>query len=181
MLVALLRPLGALLLAGGLLAKCNRDDLAPTPVVYKGPLLETENEVMLISDSARLQIRLTAPLEQLFENSDRLWPKGLNITFYNKPGTEVINTLQARWGRYDANRQLYIMRGDVRVNNVPQQQKLFTEEAFYNRAKQKIYTQKSMYVRVQTPTDTLRGHGLTANQDFSRYTILEPIGTSQGL
>ncbi len=168
-----------MLLAGLLLALagCQQKDAGAKRIAYTGPLLETDNVVTLLSDSARLHIRLTAPLEQRFENSDILYPKGVSVTFYDKPGKLVINTLNARWGKFDNAKQLYIMRGAVQVANVPQQQTLHTEELFYNRAQQKIYTDSAMFVRVQTPTEVLTGYGLTANQDFSRYGIHRPVGT----
>lgn len=164
-------------LASLLLAGCQKTEEAPAPIQYKGPLLETENVVELLSDSARLHIRLTAPLEQRFENNDILYPKGVNVTFYDKPGKLVVNTLVAKWGKFDNNKQLYIMRGAVKVANVPQQQQLATEELFYNRMQQKIYTDSAMFARVQTPTEVLTGYGLTANQDFSSYGIHRPTGT----
>jgi len=165
---------GLLLVAA--LAGCQAKDKEAKPVVYTGPLIETENVVTLLSDSARLHIRLTAPLEQRFENSDILYPKGVKVTFYDKPGKLIINTLVAKWGKFDNAQQLYIMRGAVKVANVPQQQALDTEELFYNRARQKIYTDSTMFVRVQTPTEVLTGYGLSANQDFSRYGIHKPKG-----
>ena len=177
-MLALLRAAALLLLAAGLLpASCSKQAEAPAQIIYKGPLLETENVVTLLSDSARLHIRLAAPLEQRFENNDLLYPKGVSVTFYDKPGKLVVNTLQAKWGKFDNSQQLYIMRGAVKVTNVPQQQHLDTEELFYNRMQQKIYTDSAMFVRVQTPTEVLTGYGLTANQDFSRYGIHRPIGT----
>jgi len=171
------RGLGAALLLAGLLAGCQKKEEAPKQIVYKGPLFETENVVTLLSDSARLHIRLTAPLEQLFENSDRLYPKGAKVTFYDKPGKMVVNTLVAKWVKYDNSKQLYIMRGAVKVANEPERQTLDTEELFYNSGQKKIYTDTAMFVRVQTPTEVLTGYGLTANQDFSRYGILRPVGT----
>jgi LPS export ABC transporter protein LptC len=167
--------LPALLLAA-LLAGCQPKEKEAKPVMYTGPLMETENVVTLLSDSARLHIRLTSPLEQRFENSDILYPKGVMVTFYDKPGKLIINTLVAKWGKFDNAQQLYIMRGAVKVANVPQQQQLDTEELFYNRAQQKIYTDSAMFVRVQTPTEVLTGYGLRANQDFSRYGIHKPQG-----
>jgi hypothetical protein len=65
----------------------------------------------------------------------------------------------------------------VRVANVPQQQTLTTEELFYDKIKRKIYTDSAMFVRVQTPSEVLTGYGLTANEDFSRYSIRRPTGT----
>ncbi len=159
------------------LGGCQGKEEEVKQLVYTGPLLETDNVVTLLSDSARLHIRLTAPLEQRFENSDLLYPKGVSVTFYDKPGKLVVNTLVAKWGKFDNSKQLYIMRGAVKVANVPQQQTLNTEELFYDRNRQKIYTQDSMFVRVQTPTEVLTGKGLSANQDFSSYRLFRPIGT----
>lgn len=167
-------------IAGLLLAAlvgCQEKQQEAPPVMYTGPLIETDNVVTLLSDSARLHVRLTSPLEQRFENSDILYPKGATVTFYDKPGKLVINTLFAKWVKFDNAKQLYIMRGTVKVANVPQQQTLNTEELFYNRGQQKIYTDSAMFVRVQTPTEVLTGYGLTANQDFSRYGIHRPVGT----
>jgi LPS export ABC transporter protein LptC len=165
------------MLLAGLAVACQTKEKAPPKVIYNGPLMETTNVVTLLSDSARLKIRLTAPVEQVFENSDRLYPKSATVTFYDKAGKLIVNTLFARWVKFDNAKQLYIMRGAVKVSNVPQQQTLTTEELFYNQNQRKIYTDSAMFVRVQTPTEVLTGYGLTANQDFSRYGILRPVGT----
>ncbi|MGI4833693.1 MAG: LPS export ABC transporter periplasmic protein LptC [Janthinobacterium lividum] len=166
------------MLLGLLAAGCQPEQEAPKLPTYKGPLLQTEHVITLISDSARPHIRLTGPLKQQFESGDVLYPQGALVTFYDtKTGKLVVNTIQAKWAKYESNKQLYIMRGDVRVANVPQQQKLNTEELFYDRGKQQIYTDRKMFVRVETPAEVLTGYGLTANQDFSRYSIYKPLGT----
>jgi len=170
------RGVASWLLAGLLAAGCQKKDDVVKHIIYNGPQLETENVVELLSDSARLHIRLTAPLEQVFDNSDRLYPKGTTVTIYDKPGKVIVNTIKARWAKFDNAKQLFILRGAVKVANVPEQQQLDTEELFYNRSQQKIYTDSAMFVRVQTPTEVLTGNGLTANQDFSRYGIHRPKG-----
>ena len=160
-----------------LLAGCEKKDADLKQVVYKGPFFETDNVVTLLSDSARLHIRLTAPLEQVFDNSDRLYPKGAVVTIYDKAGKVIVNTIRGNWAKFDNAKQRYILRGLVKVANVPQQQTLATEELFYDRNKQQIFTDSAMFVRVQTPTEVLTGNGLTANQDFSSYRLFHPIGT----
>jgi LPS export ABC transporter protein LptC len=169
--------LAATLLAASPLAGCTEKEEAAKPIVYSGPLVETTNVETLVSDSARLQLRLTAPLEQQYENGDMLYRKSVRVQVYDKPGTLVVNTLDAKFGKLDKAKQLYTMRGDVRVANVPQQQTLRTEELFYDKLKRKIYTDVKMKVRVQTPTEVLLGEGLEANEDFSWYRILNPTGT----
>lgn len=167
--------LAAAALLAGLATACQPKEKEAPRVIYHGPLMEVDKVVTFLSDSARLKIRLTAPVEQLFENSDRLYPKGATVTFYDKR-KEVVNTLVAKWVKFDNAKQLYIMRGAVKVANVPQQQTLNTEELFYNQGLRKIYTDSAMFVRVQTPTEVLTGNGLAANQDFSRYSIHQPKG-----
>ena len=164
------------LVLAALLAGCSSKATDVPPVAYTGPLLETTNVRTLFSDSAHLKLQLTAPLEQQFENGDVLYPKGMVVTFYTDGGKKVLNTLSANYGKVDKLKNIYTMRGNVRVVNEPQQQRMNTEELFFDRNKRQIYTDSAMFVRVETPTETLTGYGLTANQDFSRYRILKPVG-----
>jgi LPS export ABC transporter protein LptC len=168
---------GGLMLAATLLSGCDKQEKAAAPVVYQGPLAETTDVIILMSDSARLQVRLMAPLMQQFENNDIIYPKSVLVKSYDKPGKVVVSTLAAKYAKQEGGKQLYTMRGDVRVTNVPQQQTLKTEELFYDKAKRKIYTDTAMFVQVQTPTEVLTGYGLEANEDFSRYKIRRPVGT----
>lgn len=168
---------GALLTWWALAAGCEKKAVTGPKLVYNGPLMETTNVLSLVSDSAKLKFQLTAPLEQRFENEDDIYPKGMVVTFYSSDGKKtVINTLAARYGKFDKAKNLYIMRGDVRVVNVPQEQRLNTEELFFDKNKQLIYTAPAMFVKVTTPTEYLTGYGLTANQNFSRYRITKPSG-----
>ena len=166
--------LGALLLAGG----CQKADSEgiTKKVTYNGPILETANVLMLVSDSARLRIRLTAPLEQQFENGNMIYPKGVRLTSMAPDGRTVVSTIVGNYGKFEKDKNLYTLRGNVRVTNEEKQQTLSTEEAFYDKPKASIYTKKDVAVRVTTPTEVLTGRGLTANQDFSRYRILTPTG-----
>ena len=166
--------LGTALLA----AACHQaDDAAPVKTVdYKGPMQETENVLILFSDSARLRVRLTAPLQQDYESGDSEWPKGVKFTFLDADGKTVVNTITGKYGKNEKNKGLFTIRGDVRVTNVPKQQRMNTEEAFYDQNKASIYTKEETEIKVTTPTEVLTGRGLKANQDFSWYRILTPTG-----
>jgi len=169
--------IGVCLLAGVALTACDKKAAAGPQLVYDGPLMETTNVVELMSDSAKLKFQLSAPLQQQFENSDMIYPKGMVLTFYSADGKRtVINTITANYGKYDKAKNLYSARGNVRVNNVPEHQRLHTEEIFLDKTKQLIYTDSAMFVKVETPTEYIDGYGLTANQNFSRYSIKRPTG-----
>jgi LPS export ABC transporter protein LptC len=176
-----MKGLGSYILAYGLvlsgLMSCEKqEEVQKKGVKYTGPMLETSNVMTLMSDSAQLRLRLKAPLEQIFENGDQVYPKGVDLTFLDNDGSTVINTIKGNYGKLDKTKNLYIVRGNVQVTNVEKQQRMNTEEAFYDKNKALIYTEKETEVRVTTPTESLTGRGLTANQDFSRYTILTPTG-----
>jgi len=156
---------------------CGKKEAASSEkIVYKGPTVEVTNVLTLVSDSAKLQIRLTAPLEQTFESGDQIYPNGVKVIFYGDGGRTVINTLSGKYGKFEKNKNLYTVRGDVRVRNEEKQQKMNTEEVFFDKAKAQIYTKPETFVRVETLTEVLTGYGLTANQDFSRYRIMKPEG-----
>ena len=161
---------------GFLLPGCGSKEMTGPLTVYTGPLMETTNVRTLFSDSARLKLILTAPLEQNFENGDAIYPKGMKVTVFARDGKTVLNTLAANYGKVDKAKNLYIMRGKVNAANVPNQQVMKTEELFVDRNKQLIYTTPTMAVEVVTPAERLTGFGLTANQDFSRYRIAQPTG-----
>ncbi len=58
----------------------------------------------------------------------------MKVTFYAKDGS-VVNTLSGKYGRYDKARNLYLVRHDVRVSNQEKQQKMTTEELYYDKQK----------------------------------------------
>ena len=82
---------GALVGAGLLaLVGCEKKSGNGPFVTYTGPLMETTNVRTLFSDSAKLKLQLTAPLEQQFENGDVLYPKGMVVTFYTDGGQDGV-------------------------------------------------------------------------------------------
>jgi LPS export ABC transporter protein LptC len=168
--------LGCALLAASAGGCQKKDAQVAKKVVYNGPIGETTNVLTLLSDSAKLQIKLTAPMEQTFETGDQIYPQGVKVSFYGDGGRTVVNTLEGKYAKYDKAKNLYVVRGDVRVANQVKQQKMNTEELFFDRVRAIIYTQPETKVRVETLTEVLTGNGLTANQDFSRYSILHPTG-----
>jgi LPS export ABC transporter protein LptC len=162
-----------LLLLGSLAACQPSDDDVKKKVAYKGPISETSNLTTLYSDSARLQIKLMAPLQLQFESGDGVYPKGVNMIFYDKKGT-VTNTVRANYGKYIKQKDIYFIRGNVILKNEVKNETMRTEELHWDKQKREIFTDK--FVTIQTGTEILKGHGLTASQDFSRYKILKPTG-----
>lgn len=166
------------ILLSSALAGCHQreEEVVAKKTTYTGPFMETRDLSMIVSDSAKLRVRLTSPLRQDFENSNQIYPKGVKITFLGEDGSTVVNTITGNYGLFEKNKNLYTLRGNVQVTNVPKQQTMNTEEAFYDQSKASIYTREETEIRVTTPTEVMTGRGLKANQDFSLYSILTPTG-----
>src|SRR5688572_2473910 len=156
------------------LAGCQTEIRDPDKEIkYKGPLLETHDVLTLYSDSAQVQVKVTAPLQQEYENGNSIFPKGLFVIFFQQAG-RANSTLKANYAKFFKNKALYLVRGDVVIDNQAKKEKLLTEELYWDKQKGKIYTEK--FVRIETPTEILTGEGLEANQDFSKYKIKKPTG-----
>lgn len=165
----------SLLLVG--LGSCQKQDADPSKkAVYDGPLMETTNVLTLVSDSAKLQVRLTAPLQQQFESQDIVYPKGVRVLFYSKDGKKVDNTIIGDYGKQEKNTSIYTVRGNVRVRNEEKQQRMYTEELFYDGQRNMVYTDSTMFAKIITPTDSISGYGLTYNMLTSRYKFMRVTG-----
>ncbi|GAB3542315.1 LPS export ABC transporter periplasmic protein LptC [Pontibacter brevis] len=140
---------------------------------YTGPTMENHDVITLYSDSAKLLVKLQAPVQQEFESGDGVFPEGLFVEFYEQ-GEHVTSTLKANYGKQDRNQNLFEARGNVVVNNLKKQEKLETEELYWDRRKARIYTDKM--VKITSPEEVVIGQGLEANQDFSNYRIRKVTG-----
>jgi len=161
----------------GSLESCQEEEADPVKkILYEGPTMETTNVLTFISDSAKLQVKLTAPLQQQFESGDMVYPKGVKLLFYSKDGQSVVNTISGDYGKQEKSKGVYSLRGHVRVKNEPKQQLLQTEELFFDQQKALIYTKPEMFVHIETPTDTADGYGLQADQNFTSYKMKKVTG-----
>ncbi|TPE45597.1 LPS export ABC transporter periplasmic protein LptC [Pontibacter mangrovi] len=166
--------LGLLMLVAVLGLGCKRDLKNPDEEErYTGPTIENHDVTTLYSDSAKVLIKLQAPVQQEFEGGDGVFPKGFYIEFYDEQG-KLESTLKGNYGRQETRKSLYYARGNVVVNNLKKNEKLETEELYWNRNKGRIYTDK--FVKVTSPEEVITGVGLTANQDMSRYSIKKVTG-----
>jgi LPS export ABC transporter protein LptC len=157
-----------------LVVSCGKKKLEEI-VPYNGPLIEVDNVVTLYSDSAVLRVRLKAPKEFEYQSGNREFPKGVDIEFFDNRGVKS-STLVANTGYYDKGRDIYTVTGDVKINSVQEHKKMNTEELHWNPHLDKIYTDDSVFARIETPEEILTGRGLVTNQQFTKYKFKDPAG-----
>ena len=156
-----------------LLTACEGEQATEKPVSYKGPKSEVRDMEMLMTDSARLSIRLTAPLQIELQNGDRQFPKSLYLEFYNRQGVKT-TTLRANKGFKLQASNIHTAQGNVVVVNLKKKETLRTELLNWNPDTKKLYTDK--FVTITTPDEVLKGTGLDAAQDLSSYNIRKISG-----
>jgi len=141
--------------------------------VYAGPILRSENMNTAYLDSGKTKLRIEAPVRIEYLNGNQEYEKGILVTFY-KSDTLKQSYLKADFVHYNKQQDLYTAIGHVVLEDVIKHEKLNTEKLHWSRTEGRVFNNE--FVEITTPTQILKGKGLTAKQDFSSYTILEPEG-----
>ena len=160
--------LGLTCLVFGLIWSC-RESIDPNSVpVYDGPMNSAVNIRLIHSDSAVLRSEITAPKQLEFFNGNLEFPEGIDIKIFTKEGV-LETTLRADRGYFIRDQNVYRGEGDVQIHNLIKDQRLQTEEIFWNQASRKIYTDK--FVTIQEKQTLFNGTGMEADDAFSNYQL----------
>ena len=151
----------------------NRKELL-NQEIYNGPIMEMANINTMMTDSGKLVLRLSAPDQLQFRNGNKSWPTGLVLEYYSAPESPIF-TFRSNLADFNAKENLYKGEGNVIVKNMETGDELNTELLFWSPGEEKFYTDK--FVTIISEGEVHTGKGLSANQDFSSYKILEPAGT----
>ena len=141
---------------------------------YTGPLVELGPATTFYSDSARVKMKMEAPKQLEFGNGDREFPEGLFLQFFNAEGKPT-STLKADYCYYTKKEDLYKATGNVVIQDAETNDRLDTEELYWNQKKEEVFTEK--FVRIEKDGELHVGDGLEAKQDFSYWKILNSKGT----
>lgn len=156
------------------LTSCEEKKKVEVANKYNGPLMATENLVVMYSDSGRTTVKLTTARQLKFQNEDEVYPKAVYVTFYDKNGVEY-SSLRGDSGRYEKSNGLYKVMGNVFFFNRLQQQSLATDVLNWSPLRKKVYTDRKFTIK--TPKEELHGVGMDADQDFTHYTMRRTKGT----
>lgn len=142
--------------------------------LYEGPTSILDSIQTLLSDSANVVLRLSAPKQLNYENGDQEWPEGFLLESNTSEG-EAESSFVANYVFYNKDDDLYHAKGNVIVLNYENGDELNTEELFWDPVEEEFFTEK--FVTIKSDDEVHTGEGLRATQDFSTYTILNPSGT----
>lgn len=173
--------IGLCLLGIMLLNSCSGEEAErpgrPLPPIEEGVDSESYGVTYVFSDSARVTANLmsahvTEKEEQEGEQTKKRMVHyldgGVKIIILNSYG-QTTSTIVSESAVYERDDGIAELLGNVVLNNY-NDEKLETEQLFWDEKKDSVYTDK--YVRIETADKIISGSkGLKATSDFSSYTI----------
>lgn len=161
-----LSPFCILVVAGFLFVACeqNKDKVGKA---YTGPVEIVNGVEVKYSEQGLLKVIMKTPKRLRYQNEDIVFPDTVNINFYDPTGSTVITRLRADSGRFDPRKNVYLVKGNVRVVKSQTQELLTTTELNWSPDTRKVFTEKFVSVRNMVTKDVINGNGMDAEQDFS--------------
>ena len=139
------------------------------------PELIVKDVITYRSDSGFIKAKMISKVVQYFGGDDpyTLFPEGLFVIFYDRNMNEE-STLTAGYAKSYEKRKLLVAQKDVVVRNLQKMEQLNTEELSWDQRKHIIFSDTN--VKITTPSETLFGTGLTSDERFDRYEVMNPKG-----
>ncbi len=138
------------------------------------PVDKVINVESYLSQDGSVKAKLMAPLMTITQadTPKTEFPNTLHVDFYDST-TKVQSKLSAKYGLYYTNKRLVWLRDSVVVFNVDGDT-LRCNELWWDQDKQLIYT--TVPVHIRKPDESIDGTGLTADQNFTHWTITNAKG-----
>ena len=159
-------------------SSCNNDPRDINALTGPHALQEDRayNVTILYSENGNTKARIFA--KEFIRNDFAKPPftdmrNGLKIEFFDD-SLNIESTLTAKYARFYEKAGNVLIRDSIIVHT-KKNETIKTEELVWNQNIKKIYTEKP--VEIVTPTQTMYGDALDAEEDFSRYQIKNLRGT----
>jgi len=135
------------------------------------PQIAIVNAEILYSDSARVKMKMTAPLIEEFKHKAEEpfteMPQGLKMFFYDK-NMQVESNLSADYAKYFEKKDLWECKGNVKIVNT-RGDILKTEQLFADRLNEKLYTDQYVKITKSDGSEMAGEGGFESNLDFTDY------------
>jgi len=140
------------------------------------PEMTARDIEILYSEKGQMQIKLVSPylVNKKGDEELLLFPEGFTVFFYDT-AMNLTTKITADYGISYEKKKLMEARHNVVVENLEKEEKLNTEELFWDRAKAVIYS--NQFVRLTTGGNVVTGTGLTSKEPFDVLDITHVQGT----
>lgn len=160
-----------------LLISCeNKNDKIPKSEILNLPLLTVIDDTTVYSDSGRVELIMTFPLMEQFDNSGQPYyefRKGLHVDVYDgKP--EPSGTVSSKYAKYTKSTNVWELKDSVVVIN-EKSDKLETEVLYWDQTKDLIYSDR--FVRFTNEDQIVMGTGFESDPQLRKRKIRKVSAT----
>lgn len=168
----------ALVAAVGAFWSCKEETRSFVPNVSADsgvPTMTTTNVETFISDSGYTRYHITAPLWQIFDESEEpYWrfPDGILLTQFDerlRPAADM----ECDSATYFSRRRLWRLDGHVVMVNTARDS-FITSQLFWDQARATVYSDS--FIHIVRSDRIIEGYGFESNQNMTRYTVNRPTG-----
>lgn len=165
-----------LVILAGIFFSCQEEDPVREIISEQDLPFQTSIDAEYIfTENTKIRNKLKAGKLEQFQTDSAyiIISHGLELTIYNRAiKKEAILTSKNGW--YNQDERVMEARDSVIFENM-EGERLFTEKLIWFEDSNTVYTDLS--VQIIRQNDTIWGDGLTSNQDFTNYSILNPRGS----
>lgn len=140
-------------------------------IIYKADIVQR--------DSGFVNLRFKAPIIEKYELVDSPYveaKKGIYLEYYDKKNPKVPGKIWANYAKLNELNEFYTAKGDVKIRT--NDGKLFaTQSIFWDKRKQKMFTQDTVYVTDTDGSILVGSNGMEAKDDFSEYKFYNNAGS----
>jgi LPS export ABC transporter protein LptC len=154
----------------------NKIDLIPKSDLLTLPSVTTKNFETLYSDSGKLELVLTSPLLEQYDNKDLSYSEfrsGIKVVFYDGK-KDPVGSVTAKYAKYTNSDFLWELRDSVIVIN-ENSDKLETELLFWNQATDLIYTDR--FVKITNTDQIMQGFGFESDTHLQHQKLKKVSAT----
>jgi len=161
-----------------LLFSCRNDleEIRSLDVVDTLPDMSARDVEILYSERGFVQVKLIASklIRKTMDDQPVLeFPEGFTVFFYDTT-KNIKSTIKGDYGISFEKQKLMEARHNVIVENLETDEKLNTEQLYWDRARETIYTEK--FVRITRGEEVITADGLTSDQSFETMEFKNPKG-----
>jgi len=164
-----------------LTAACGRDS-ADSSAVDTGPLEEVPDqesspfELTMTSKGTRSAEVASGYMSYYIERGTYYLSDSVMADFYDEYGNHTSRLTSLRATINEKENLMFAQNNVVVISDSGAT--LFTEELYWNKETDTIYTKDNVAVTIVTETDTLYGRGLQSDRSLKNYEIKQPTGVS---
>lgn len=141
------------------------------------PSVTINNVEFEYTDTAKLQAKLITSIVNYYLNKEEPYyefPNGIKVLFYNQD-EKVKSTITSKYAIYKVEKELFEVRDSVVSINLEENQKVETEQMFWDQKKKIIYS--NVFTKITSEDGVHFGErGFEASQDLSNYKLFGSRG-----